>query len=86
MKAERPAIPANTNTAIVVPFHSAAYPMSALLRNPGPGTVYLGGKGVSSATGFALAMNESLTLDVVNEPLYATATVTTTIQILRRGD
>lgn len=85
MKAERPAI-GGTNTTIVTPFHSVAYPMSALIRNPGPGTVFLGHHGVTTSIGFPLQTDESLTIDLVNEPLYAVATVTTTIYVFRRGD
>lgn len=62
------------------------YPMSAILRNLSAGTVYLGGQGVTTATGFPLATDEFLEIDLVNESLFAVATVTTSINILRRGD
>lgn len=86
MRSEVPSIQSSTCTILIVPGHSVGYPMSAIIRNPGPGTVYLGGDGVTSATGFPLATDESLEIDVVNEKLYAVATTPTTIYILRRGD
>jgi hypothetical protein len=85
MKSEKRNI-GGTTTILVTPFHSAAYPMSALVRNMNPGTIYVGGKDVSTANGFPIQLNESFTFDVVNEPVYAVATVTTTIHVLRRGD
>lgn len=87
MKSRRPNVGADTNTIIIaVHGNSVAYPMSGLIRNPGPGTVYLGQEGVTTQNGFPLNINESLTLDLVNEGVYAIATVTTTIYVLRRGD
>ena len=65
---------------------SAAYPMSALIRNLNVATVYLGHQGVTSSNGFPLRQNESITIDIVNEALYAVSTVTTTVNVLRRGD
>ena len=87
MKARRPVVGADTNTIVIaVHGNSVAYPMSGLVRNPGPGTIYLGEEGVTTSTGFPLQINESLILDLVNEGVYAVATVTTTIYVLRRGD
>lgn len=60
--------------------------MSALIKNPGPGTVYLGHHGLSSSTGFPLEADESLEVDLVNDDLYAITTATTTVYILRRFD
>ena len=85
MISHRPTV-GGTTTTLVTPFHSAGYPMSAAIKNPGPGTVFLGGPRVTTATGFPLETNEAITVDVVNEPIYAIATVTTTIYIFRRGD
>lgn len=88
MKARRVTVSATTNTIIVaVHGNSVAYPMSGLIRNLGPGTVYLGHEGVTANTdGFPLNINESLTLDLVNEGVYGISTATTTIYVLRRGD
>jgi hypothetical protein len=87
VKARRPSVGADTSTIIIAVYgNNVAYPMSGLVRNPGPGTVYLGEEGVTTSTGFPLQINESLTLDLVNEGVYAVATVTTTIYVLRRGD
>ena len=67
--------------------HNVAYPGSAIIRVPtGAGTIYLGHAGVTSSNGFPLAAGESLEVDMVNDALYAVATTTTTINILRRGD
>ena len=66
--------------------NNVGYPMSAIIKNPGPGTVYFGHEFVTTAVGFPLAANESLEIDMVNEGIYAVATVTTSINILRRGD
>ena len=66
---------------------TVAYPASALVKVPaGSGTVYVGGSTVSAATGFPLAAGEALEVDMVNEALYAVATVTTTVHMLRRFD
>ncbi len=66
---------------------NVSYPSSALVKVPsGSGTIYLGGSAVTAATGFPLAAGEGLEVDMVNEALYAIATVTTTVNILRRGD
>lgn len=85
MKSEKRNI-GGTTTILVTPFHSAAYPMSALVRNPSAGTVFVGGADVTTSNGFPIQLNESFTFDVVNEPMYAISTVTTTIHVLRRGD
>lgn len=87
MKGEQRSITPTTNTILVT--HqgaSAAYPMSALVKNPGPGTIYLGHHGLTSSTGFPLEADESLEVDVVNESLYAITTATTVVYILRRYD
>lgn len=77
-----------TNTALVNIFgNNIGYPMAAIIKNPsGSGTIYLGQTGVTTANGFPLAAGESLEVDMVNEALYAVATVTTTVYVLRRGD
>lgn len=77
-----------TNTALVAIFgNNIGYPMAAIIKVPsGAGTIYLGQTGVTTAGGFPLAAGESLEVDMVNEALYAVATVTTTVYILRRGD
>lgn len=62
------------------------YPMSAIIRNFSAGTIYMGHQGVTAANGMPLLNGESLEIDIVNESLYAVATTTTTINILRRGD
>jgi hypothetical protein len=66
--------------------NNIGYPMSAIIKNPGPGTIYLGHHGVTTSNGFPLATDESLEIDMVNEAIYGVATVTTTVYILRRGD
>lgn len=88
MKGLQPSITPTTNTLLVRGFNnSAAYPMSALIKNPtGGGTLYLGHHGVTSSTGFPLEPGESLEVDVVSENLYAITTATTTVYLLRRGD
>lgn len=65
---------------------NVSYPTSALVKNPGPGTVFLGGSSVNTSAGFPLATGEAIEVDTVNEALYAIATVTTTVNVLRRGD
>lgn len=76
-----------TNTVLVAIFgNNIGYPMSAIIKNPSAGTIYLGHGGVTTSDGFPLETDESLEVDLVNEGLYAVATVTTTINVLRRGD
>lgn len=87
MKGEQRSVTPTTNTTFVMPLGgSGVYPMSALIKNPGPGTIYLGHHGVTSSTGFPLEADESLEVDIVNEILYAITTATTTVYILRRYD
>lgn len=86
MKGERPAVTGTSSILVAIMGNNIGYPMSALIANPGPGTIYLGGQGVTTSTGFPLATDDSLTVDLVNEAVYAVATVTTTVHILRRGD
>lgn len=87
MKGEQRTITPTTNTVLVARLGgSAAYPMSALIKNPGAGTLYLGHHGLTSSTGFPLEADESLEVDIVNEDLYAITTATTVIYILRRYD
>ena len=87
MRGQQPAIQASTCTILVmVTGQTVGYPMSAIIRNPGPGTIYLGGKGVTALNGFPLQTDESIEVDIVNEDLWAITTATTTVYILRRGD
>lgn len=67
---------------------SSSYPTAALVRVPsGAPTVYFGGSAVTSSNGCPLAAGEDLVIDLVNEILYAvTASTTTTVYVLRRGD
>ena len=86
MKAERPAVTGISTVLVAIHGNNVGYPMSAIIRNPGPGTIYLGHEDVTTSNGFPLATDESLEVDLVNEGVYAIATVTTTVYILRRGD
>lgn len=87
MKAELHNVGGTSTIVVAIYGNSVAYPMSALVRNVnGPGTVYLGHVGVTTSNGTPLQTGESLTVDLVNEALYAVATTTTTINVLRRGD
>lgn len=79
--------PGGTSTVLVAIYgNNIGYPMAAIIRNDSAGTVFLGHAGVTTANGFPLKNGESLEVDLVNEALYAVATVTTSINILRRGD
>lgn len=51
-----------TTTATLIDTSLATGREAALLRNNGAVTVYLGGSGVTTSTGFPLAAGESLTL------------------------
>ena len=76
-----------TNTVLVaIMGNNIGYPMAAIILNNGPGTVYLGAPGVTTSNGFPLASTQSLEVDMVNEGIWAVGTVTTTVNILRRGD
>lgn len=76
-----------TNTILVAIYgNNVSYPMSAIIKNSNVATVYVGHVGVTVATGFPLITGDSLEVDMVNEALYAVATVTCTINVLRRGD
>lgn len=62
---------------------TATKPHAITLRVPSGGqTVYLGGPGVTDATGFPLEPGENISLDLVNEQLYAI--VSSDTQILHR--
>lgn len=87
MKSEQRVVNNSTNTVLInAMYGSAAYPASGLLKNPGPATLYLGGHGVTSSSGFPLETDDFIEVDVVNEHLYGICTTTQTIYILRRGD
>lgn len=86
MKAESRNIYGTCSMIVSPAGRNVAYPMSALIRNLNVAVVYIGGDGVTSSTGFPLRQNESITLDIVNEGIFAVSTVTTTVNILRRGD
>ena len=87
MRSELRNIGADTNTVVVLTTgQNIGYPMAAIIRNPGPGTVYIGHRGCTASDGFPLATGESIEVDMVNENMYGVATVTTSIRILRRGD
>lgn len=76
-----------TCTIIVGVFgNNAGYPMSTVILNNSAGTIYLGHAGVTTSNGFPLATSKSISIDTVNEPMYAVATVTTSVNVLRRGD
>ena len=76
-----------TNTVLVaVHGNNVGYPMSAIVKNGSAGTIFVGHAGVTTSNGFPLAFGESLEVDLVNEGLYGVATVTTSINVLRRGD
>lgn len=77
-----------TSTVIVRAYTSnVAYPMAAIVKVPsGAGTIYLGHSAVTASNGFPLAAGESIEIDMVNDGLFAVATTTTTINVLRRGD
>lgn len=62
------------------------YPLSATVKNSGSTTMYVGGSDVNSSNGFAIGAGEAVSVDLVNDQLYAvTASGTTTVQILRVG-
>lgn len=86
MKGEARNIYGTCSIVVAPDGRNVAYPMSALIRNLNVATVYLGHAGVTASNGFPLRQNESITIDIVNEALYAVSTVTTTVNILRRGD
>ena len=62
------------------------YPLSATVKNSGATTMYVGGSDVTNSNGFAVGAGEAVSVDLVNDILYAvTASGTTTVQILRVG-
>lgn len=69
---------------------SVSMPTACLIRVPaGALTVYFGGSAVSASTGCPVEAGEDITVDLVNEILYAAISSQTTSQvvyILRRGD
>ncbi len=76
-----------TNTILVAIYgNNVSYPMSAVIKNINVATIYLGHVGVTTANGFPLITGDWLEVDMVNEALYAVATVTCTVNVLRRGD
>lgn len=62
------------------------YAMSALIKNPAGGVnVFLGGADVTTGTGYLLAANDIIALDLVNESLYAiVAAGSQTVYVLHR--
>lgn len=69
---------------------SVALPTAALIRVPsGALTVYFGGSQVTTGTGCPVVAGEDISVDLVNEILYAVIESSTTSQVvhvLRRGD
>lgn len=86
MKGELRNIGGTTTSLVGVYGNSAVYPTSAVVKNPSAGTVYVGGQDVTTSTGFPLETDDAISIDMVNEGLWAVATVTTTVHVLRRGD
>jgi len=57
-----------------------------VVRNTGAGAVDVGGASVTSGTGYRLAANESVTVNLSSgEVLYAVADTTATVHVLRAG-
>lgn len=52
---------------------TASVPASIHVQNTGANTIYLGGSGVTTATGFPLTTGASIEIDMQNDALYAIA-------------
>lgn len=64
----------------------AATGFSIVLKNTGSTDVFLGGSGVTTATGFVLAAGSTFSVDLGSgEQLFAVAAVTGTVHVLRVG-
>ncbi len=77
---------ATTATLICSGGGSVADKRSAIVKNPSGGaTVYLGGAGVTTATGFPLAAGESVSVDTIaSDDLYGiVASLTQNVNLLR---
>lgn len=86
MRAEIHNVGGTCTTLVAIYGNNIGYPMSAIILNEAAGTIYTGHKGVTSLEGFPIKLNEFIEVDLVNEDLWAIATVTCTVKILRRGD
>ena len=72
-----------TTATVVSQGGTATVPKTVTLSVPTGGTtIYLGNETVTVATGFPLAADQSITLHLVAETLYARATSTQTINVL----
>lgn len=65
---------------------SSSYPQSAVIENPAGGVnVFIGGSGVTTATGFLLAGGQSLSLDLVNDKVFGIVSAgTQTVYVISR--
>jgi hypothetical protein len=67
---------------------SVNYPMAAIikLKSDAGQSVYLGSSSVTSGDGFELQVGESISVDIINEPLYGIVAATTAaVHVLRRA-
>lgn len=73
----------DTTAAIIA---DGVVPCSAIIRNNGATTLYIGGSDVDGTDGFSLAQGAAVQLDLVNEKVYGvTASSTTTVSIIATG-
>jgi hypothetical protein len=57
-------------------------PLSVLIKNTSTDSVYIGGPNVSSSNGFVLAQNNSITVDLTADQVYAVGAGTSTVHLL----
>jgi hypothetical protein len=57
-------------------------PESVLIKNISADSVYIGGSNVSSSNGFVLAQNNSITVDLTADQVYAVGAGTSTVHLL----
>ena len=83
---DNPTVPASpTVVAIDATTSHISYPSAGTLYNPGPNTVFVGGPGVTSATGFTVPSGGIFQWEFHSEALYATCATTQIVSIIRRG-
>ena len=76
----------NTPTIILVPLNgSVTGPITAIVKNPGPVSVYLGGQFVTATTGFELATGGTVDAELIHgDVLYGiTSSGTQELQTIR---
>lgn len=76
----------STRAVVLTPVNQVDYQKACVLKVlTGGSTVYVGGPDVTTTNGFPIEAGEALSMDVVNEKVWAVAVSTATLKVLERG-